>query len=68
MTGIQRFTNKLWQDEQGQDLIEYALLLSSAVLAVAAFDQDLFLSVQNVFAKTVSVLQQMAAAATGATS
>jgi Flp pilus assembly pilin Flp len=30
------FTNRLWQDEQGQDLIEYTLLMAFVALASAA--------------------------------
>ena len=30
------FMNRLWQDEQGQDLIEYTLLMAFVALASAA--------------------------------
>lgn len=34
---INRELRRLWQDEQGQDMIEYALLAASLVIVVAAF-------------------------------
>ena len=39
----------LWQDEQGQDLTEYALLLVLMALAAVAFVPDLAQAVNDVF-------------------
>ena len=39
----------LWQDEQGQDLTEYALLLVLMALTAVAFVPDLAQAVNDVF-------------------
>ena len=39
----------LWQDERGQDLTEYALLLVLMALAAVAFVPDLAQAVNDVF-------------------
>lgn len=47
---------RLWQDEQGQDLVEYALLLVLIALAAAATIQTLGKSINNVFSNANAAL------------
>ena len=46
---MQILLKRLWEDEQGQDLVEYALLLVLIALAAAATIQTLGKSINNVF-------------------
>jgi Flp pilus assembly pilin Flp len=46
---MQNLLKRLWHDEQGQDLVEYALLLVLIALAAAATIQTLGKSISNVF-------------------
>jgi pilus assembly protein Flp/PilA len=46
---VKTLLNRLWQDEKGQDLVEYALLLVLIALAAAATIQTLGTSIVNVF-------------------
>ena len=55
------FLNALWQDQRGQDLIEYAMTAGFvAVAAGAAFPRGIAPSVSRVFSKVYSVLQMSA--------
>jgi pilus assembly protein Flp/PilA len=47
---------RLWQDEQGQDLVEYSLLLVLIALASAATIKTLGTSVKSVFASASTAL------------
>jgi len=47
---------RLWQDEQGQDLVEYALLLVLIALVSAATIRTLGTSVKSVFANASTAL------------
>ena len=47
---------RLWQDEQGQDLVEYALLLVLIALASAATIKTLGTAVKSVFANASTAL------------
>jgi Flp pilus assembly pilin Flp len=50
-----RFLIKLWRAEQGQDMIEYALLAAALVLIVAGFlPTTLMPSVSVIFSKIVA--------------
>ncbi len=40
---------RLWQEEEGQDLIEYALLVALIALVVAASFPALATAIENVF-------------------
>ncbi len=57
------FVNKCFQDEQGQDLIEYTLLLAFVALAAAALFTSLGTSITGIWTGTNS---QMTAASTAA--
>jgi Flp pilus assembly pilin Flp len=46
---MKNLINRLWHDEKGQDLVEYALLLVMIALAAAATIQTLGQSINNVF-------------------
>jgi len=54
---------KLWQDEQGQDLIEYTLLMAFVALASAAIFIGAGGSIKGIWSVTNS---QLAAASTSA--
>jgi Flp pilus assembly pilin Flp len=50
---------RLWKDNQGQDMIEYALMAASIVVVVAGFlPQTLMPSVSVIFSKLVSLYSQ----------
>ena len=47
----------LWQDDDGQDLIEYALLTATLALVVAAFlPPQLMPAVSSIFSKITSII------------
>ena len=48
-------TLKLWMDDRGQDLIEYALLAGFLVVAAAAVVPGISDSISTVFSKVISV-------------
>jgi Flp pilus assembly pilin Flp len=50
---------RLWKDNRGQDMIEYALMAASIVVVVAGFlPQTLMPSVSTIFSKLVSLYSQ----------
>jgi pilus assembly protein Flp/PilA len=53
---VQNPLKRLWQDEQGQDLVEYALLLVLIALAAAATLQTVGASIVNVFSNANTAL------------
>lgn len=53
---MQNLLKRLWQDEQGQDLVEYALLLVLIALAAAATIKTLGASINNVFTNANAAL------------
>jgi len=53
---MQNLLKRLWQDEQGQDLVEYALLLVLIALAAAATIQTLGQSINKVFSNANAAL------------
>jgi len=59
------YLRNLWNDEQGQDLIEYTLLLAFVALASAALFIGAGGSIKSIWTTTNS---QLAAAAASATS
>jgi pilus assembly protein Flp/PilA len=47
---------RLWREEEGQDLTEYALLLVLLALAAVTFLDDLATAINNVFSNAASNL------------
>jgi Flp pilus assembly pilin Flp len=58
---MKTFLARLWRDEQGQDLIEYTLMLAFVALASAALFSSAGSSINLIWSKTNS---QLSAAAT----
>jgi len=52
---------RLWSDEKGQDLIEYALLAGFVAVATGAVLPGVAGSVSKIFSKVQSALQNYAA-------
>ena len=52
---------RLWRDEQGQDLIEYTLMLAFVALASAALFSSAGGSINSIWSKTNSQLSSAAA-------
>jgi Flp pilus assembly pilin Flp len=55
------FCVRLWRDEQGQDLIEYTLMLAFVALASAALFSSAGSSINLIWSKTNSQLSTAAA-------
>jgi pilus assembly protein Flp/PilA len=55
---------KFWNDESGQGLAEYALLLGLIVIGVVILIQGMGVSIKKIFTKANSDLGTAAAAAT----
>jgi Flp pilus assembly pilin Flp len=53
---VKQIIKKLWQEEEGQDLTEYALLLVLVSLVAIATMQTLGSSISTVFANAASNL------------
>jgi len=53
---MQNLLKRLWQDEQGQDLVEYALLLVLIALTAAATVQTVGTAIQSVFTNSSTAL------------
>lgn len=49
--------SNFWKDEEGQDLVEYALLLVFLALAAIAALPELGKAISNVFVRTKSTLE-----------
>jgi len=58
---MKTFCARLWQDEQGQDLIEYTLMLAFVALASAALFSSAGSSINVIWSKTNSQLSAAAA-------
>jgi Flp pilus assembly pilin Flp len=54
--GMKRFCVSLWKNEQGQDLIEYTLMLAFVALASAALFSTAGTSINQIWSKTNSQL------------
>jgi len=51
------FVKSIWQDQQGQDLIEYALLAATLAVVVAGFlPPSVMPSVSSIFSKISGML------------
>jgi pilus assembly protein Flp/PilA len=61
MKRLSVLAKKLWKDERGQDLIEYALMAGFVAVAAGALMPGVSASISTVFSKIASV---MSAAAT----
>ena len=48
----------MWKDQQGQDLIEYALMAGFVAVAAGAIMPDVATSISTIFSKIRSVLPQ----------
>lgn len=57
MKKIAQITKRLWIEEEGQDLIEYALLVSLIALAAAAGFPALATAIKTVFSNAETQLQ-----------
>jgi pilus assembly protein Flp/PilA len=53
---MKRFLRRLWQDEQGQDLTEYALLMVLIALAAVAAMGTLGNAINNAFSDVMNAL------------
>jgi len=53
---MKRMIQKLWMEEEGQDLTEYALLLTLISLALIAGMTGLATAISNVFSNAVTQL------------
>jgi pilus assembly protein Flp/PilA len=49
---------KIWQDTQGQDLIEYALMAGFVAVAAGAIMPSVASSISVIFSKVVSVMSK----------
>jgi Flp pilus assembly pilin Flp len=58
---MKTFCSNLWNDEQGQDLIEYTLMLAFVALASAALFSSAGTSINQIWSKTDSQLSSAAA-------
>ena len=54
MTNLIRFTTSLWRNEEGQDLIEYALLVSLIALVAVVAVTDAGNRLKDIFAAIVT--------------
>jgi Flp pilus assembly pilin Flp len=59
------FLRNLWNDEQGQDIIEYTLLLAFVALASAALFIGAGAQINTIWQTTNTTLSNAAASATG---
>lgn len=58
---MREFFGCLWSDEQGQDLIEYTLMLAFVALASAALFSSAGTSINQIWSKTNTQLNAAAA-------
>ena len=57
---MRTFCGRLWHDEQGQDLIEYTLMLAFVALASAALFSSAGTSINQIWSSTNSQLSTAA--------
>jgi len=57
---MKKFWGSLWREEQGQDLIEYTLMLAFVALASAALFSSAGTSINQIWSKTNSQLSTAA--------
>jgi pilus assembly protein Flp/PilA len=58
---MKTFCKNLWQDTQGQDLVEYALMVGLVSVAAVAVVPQMALAFNSIFSKVTSVLASAAA-------
>ena len=58
---------KIWKDQRGQDLIEYALMAGFVAVAAGAVMPGVSGSISTIFSKVASVLIEAAGGSTPAT-
>lgn len=51
---------KIWKDQRGQDLIEYALMAGFVAVAAGAIMPGVASSISTIFSKVASVMTQAA--------
>lgn len=56
------FRLKMWKDQRGQDLIEYALMAGFVAVAAGAIMPGVATSISEIFSKVASVLSSANAA------
>jgi pilus assembly protein Flp/PilA len=49
---------KMWQDQRGQDLIEYALMAGFVAVAAGAIMPGVATSISQIFSKVASVMSE----------
>lgn len=49
---------KIWRDQRGQDLIEYALMAGFVAVAAGAVMPNVATSISQIFSKVASVLSE----------
>ena len=52
---------KIWKDQKGQDLIEYALMAGFVAVAAGAIMPGVATSISTIFSKVASVMSSAAA-------
>ncbi len=62
MNGLKKLIvwTKIWRDEQGQDLIEYALMAGFVAVAAGAIMPGVATSISTIFSKISSVMTDAA--------
>ena len=58
---MKTFFKNLWQDTQGQDLVEYALMVGLVAVAAVAVVPQMATQINTIFNKVTSVLTSAAA-------
>jgi pilus assembly protein Flp/PilA len=53
---MKTFCTNLWQDEQGQDLVEYALMVGLVAVAAVAVVPQMATQINTIFNKVTSTL------------
>ncbi len=65
---MNKIMKKLWKDQNGQDLVEYALLLVLLALTLIAATNTLSGAIQNTFKSAAATIQQQVPGQSGGTS
>jgi pilus assembly protein Flp/PilA len=58
---MKTFCERLWQDTQGQDLVEYALMVGLVAVAAVAVVPQMATQINTIFNKVTSILTSAAA-------
>ena len=57
---MKTFCKNLWQDTQGQDLVEYALMVGLVAVAAVAVVPQMAIQINTIFNKVTSTLTSAA--------